>query len=684
MKLFDWLRSRRFQLFITTIFFYLLIFSLLRTLFYIGFSGVENTSEPATAEILKAFYIGFKFDVRLAILVTLPLLLASILPRINLFRFSVLARPFLLYFLITNLLLVIFYTIDFGHYEYLGLRINASVLRFLEDKESATMLWQSYPVVWITLAIVFSWLFLTFCNFKIIQFFLQRKKHAINILSAMFGCVVMFVIGIMGLLGRYQDINLYNPVPLRWNAIHFTKNPALAATALNPVVYFVQTFQYQDEKYNLERVKQYYPAIADYLSVKKTNAGQLIYERQISAHEHKLKFTKTPNIVFIMLESLGASRVSTYGLPFVTTPTLDNVANNSLFFLNFYVPVSGTSKTVWASVTGLPDTTTHDTATRNPHFSHQKLVLNEFKEHEKFYFIGGNASWANMSALINQSIDGVSLYQEDYWTAPIVDVWGISDLELMRGADKILRQQHLDNDKPFLAFIQTAGNHRPFTIPDDRGDFEVSDLDESLLAQYGFRSQEQYNAVRFIDYSLGEFFKLAKASGYFDNTIFVMYGDHNNRITKTPHMPAYFEALDLDGLHVPHMIYAPKLIKPATISSATSLMDVVPTLAGLLGLNYTNTTFGRDVFIPHPEMGGERYVFTSTSDNENQIIGMISENHMLRKFARQEKAKLHDLHADDPTLDISSEKPVLFNYLKELTQGIYETSHYQRFNNREN
>jgi len=683
MKIFDWLYSRRFQLFITTIAFYLLIFSLLRVLFYIGFSGIENTSQPPFAEVLNAFYIGFKFDVRLAILVTLPLLLASVIPKINFFRIPALTTPFLFYFLLINLLLIIFYVIDFGHYDYLGLRVNAGILRFLEDRESATMLWQSYPIVWITLAIISGWLLLSFCNLKIIHHFLNGKKVNINIPSAIFGSLVIFIIGIMGLIGRYQDINLYNPVPLRWNAIHFTQNPALAATALNPVIFFVQTFQYQDEKYDLEKVKKYYPVIANYLSVTKTNTGQPTYERQIPPQEHKLTFTKTPNVVFIMLESLGASRVSAYGLPFVTTPTLDHVADNSLFFLNFYVPVSGTSKTVWASVTGLPDTTTHDTATRNPNFSHQKLVLNEFKEHKKFYFIGGNASWANMSALINQSIDGISLYQEDYWTAPIVDVWGISDLELMRGADRILRQQHLESDEPFLAFIQTAGNHRPFTIPEERGDFEIKELDESLLAKYGFRSREQYNAVRFIDYSLGEFFRLAKESGYFDNTIFIMYGDHNNRITKTPHMSAHFEALDLDGLHVPHMIYAPKLIKPETISSATSLMDVVPTIAGLLGLSYTNTTFGRDIFTPHPEISGDRFVFTSTSDNENPVIGMISENYMLRKFARRDKAKLHDLHADDPSLDISSDKPTLFNHLKELAQGIYVTSHYQRFNNRE-
>lgn len=46
-------------------------------------------------------------------------------------------------------------------------------------------------------------------------------------------------------------------------------------------------------------------------------------------------------------------------------------------------------------------------------------------------------------------------------------------LDLFKESDRILRA--LPADKPFFAYVQTAGNHRPFTIPKDNDGFQVSD-----------------------------------------------------------------------------------------------------------------------------------------------------------------------------------------------------------------
>ena len=679
--LFRWLSSRRLQLVVATIFCYAVFLTMFRVLFYFGFSGIENTPSPALPEILEIFYIGFKFDTRLAILLCLPLIALVIIPKANLFRFQKLSVISQVILALITVALTLFYVFDFGHYDYLGVRINSGVLRFLDDRESGVMLWQSYPVVWIVLGVIVVSTAMIYLNNRLHRLFVSKIAKPISFFSAAIGCSITLVALFLGLLGRYGDINIHNPIPLRWDAVHATKNPALAVTGINPVLYFLQTFQYNERDYDFEQAKRYYDVVADYLSVTKKDPASLSLERVVDAHAGKLDFEKTPNVVFIMLESLGASRVSAYGLPFESTPTLDSIARHGIFFRNFYVPVSGTAKTVWASTTGIPDTTTHDTATRNPHFSHQRMLLNQFTEHEKLYMIGGNASWANMSAFIKKSIDDVTLYQEDYWESPVVDVWGISDLALFQESDKILRAKNKKNNNPFFAIIQTAGNHRPFTIPEQRGDFEMQEMNTELLRQYGFRSSAQFNAVRFLDYALGEFFRLAKAGGYFDNTIFVLYGDHNNRITTTPHMPPFFEKLDLDGLHVPGMIYAPGLIPPTAVEQAVSLVDMIPTVAGLLGIQYTNTTFGRDVFAPASK--DERYVFTSNSSGSDSLIGMVGDQYMLRKNALRNNAKLHDLHSANPGQDVSADEPALFEYLKKLTQGVYENSRYQMYYNRD-
>ncbi|MDH3830999.1 MAG: LTA synthase family protein, partial [Gammaproteobacteria bacterium] len=496
-------------------------------------------------------------------------------------------------------------------------------------------------------------------------------------LQAVIASVIVSVLVLLGLLGRFTDINLQNPVPLRWNHAFFSGNDTVSALGINPVLFFYDTFEQREPRYDMDEVRHYYPVIADYLNVTDKDDKRFNYDRTLTAGSQKLQFDRAPNIILIMLESLGASRVGAYNNPLETTPNLDMMADNGWFFPNFYVPVSGTSRTVFASITGLPDVSSVKTATRNPLIAEQRIALNYLTDHEKFYFIGGSAGWANMSALIQNSIKGVRLYQEGMFTEPLVDVWGISDLGLFREVDRVLSKQ--PQDRPFFAYIQTAANHRPFTVPEENDGFQVDDLPEEEVKPHGFKSTAQYNAVRLLDFNIGRFLEMAKDSGYLDNSIFVVFGDHNNRITTTPHMEPFYELLDLDGLHVPFIIYAPGYLEHRVVEDAVSLVDVIPTMAGWLGIDYVNSTMGRDINGPAPE--GERVVYTQTSGKRAPVIGAITNNYMLRMQHDGSEAKLHDLHAEDPAADVSAQFPEKAAALKDLAKGIYETTKFQFYHN---
>ncbi len=673
-----WWKSRRIRFLAGAIALFLVLFLILRAIFYFGFSEVGNSIHPDTDTLLKTLYIGFKFDLRLAILMVLPVFVLAYLPRYNLVTSRWVRNIARTYLTLAVVAVLGFYILDFGHYAYLGVRVNSTVMRFAEDAGiSAVMVWQSYPVVWIAIAwivatVVFVWLLV-----KLEQKTLLLPGESISRGQLALGtaCVVVLMIG--GLLGRFVNFNIFNPVPLRWNHAFFSGNSAVAALGVNPVLFFFDTFEQREDPHDPEQVKKYYQTIADYLGVVDQDPVALNYDRLIGPQPHRIDYQRPPNVIFVMLESLGASRVGAYGNPLKPTPNLDKIAENGWFFKNFYVPVSGTAKTVFASITGLPDVSSVETATRNPLIAEQRVVLNAFTDYRKYYFIGGSAGWANMSAVINQSIKDVELFEEGQWDAPIVDVWGISDLDLFRGVDSILAG--LPNDKPFFAYIQTAGNHRPFTVPEDNDGFESQPEAAEALDKAGFRSVEQYNAVRLLDFNVGRMLDMARQAGYYDNTIFVFFGDHNNRITSTPFMAPFYEALDLDGIHVPHMIYAPGLISPRVIEDATSLVDVFPTIAGLLGLEYLNTTMGRDVNIPAPE--GERVVFTQTADKRFPVIGAISKSRMLRMNHDGSDAKLHDLDSPTPLVDISEQEPDRFQQMQDLAKGIYETTKFQFYHN---
>ena len=673
-----WWKSRRLRFLASSVVALFALFVILRAVFFAFFSEVGDTVQADSGDLFHALGVGLRFDLRLALLMVLPLAVLAWLPRFNLVRSAPVRMLGLVYITLAVLAVVLTYILDFGHYVYLGDRLNVTAFRFLEDTAISTrMVWESYPVVWITLG----WLAVTAVMALIFRAlarrFLLHAPMPMGTGSKVIGGVVVFLVLVFGLLGRVSDINLENPVPLRWSDAFASGNNAIAALGLNPVLFLYDTTLLSSKPYDREAVEKYYPLMADFLALPEPARDPLNFERTVSVQPHRLDVDRPPNIVVVMLESLGASRVGAYGTPFDPTPNLDRIAREGWFFEHFYVPVTGTAKSIWAFLTGIPDVAPEETASRNPLIGHQRNIVNQLEGYRKLYMVGGNAGWANLEAVLTRSIDDLELYEEGDWQSPNVDVWGISDLNLFKESHRIL--EALPSDQPFFAFIQTAGNHRPFTIPENNDDFETRSVPEDQLAHNGFRNSAQYNAVRLLDYNVGRYMDMARESDYFDNTIFVFFGDHNNRITTLSHMPPFQEQLGLESHHVPHMLYAPGLLEPRHVEDVVSLVDVMPTLAGLLGLEYRNTTLGRDIQMPVPE--DERSAFVVLREGPAPQIGMVTKEHLVRLNHDGEAATLHKLYSDEPRQDRSKEDPRTFQHLFDLARGVYETSRYLFYDN---
>ncbi|MCP1625231.1 LTA synthase family protein [Pseudomonas nitroreducens] len=674
----SWIRSRRLHYLAGIVAVLFTLFALLRGVFLFGFSGLPWQALGENGDLLRTLGIGLRFDLRLALLVALPLMLLAWLPWLNLLRsraMRYLARAYLA--LAVGLVLLV-YIIDFGHYAYLGVRINATVLRFIEDAQISTgMVWQSYPVVWISLG----WLaclaltLAVFCQLE--RRTLDRPATSIPRWPVAAGSALVTVLVFLGLLGRVDNLNLENPVPLRWSDAFYSGDPQIAALGLNPVVFLYDTLRVDPVAYDEAEARKHYPLMTNYLGIDQPDGQALDYRRQQPAQPAALASGRQPNVVFVMLESLGTSAVGAYGNPLNPTPNLDRIAREGWFFRHFYVPVTGTAKTVWASITGVPDVTREQTATRNPLISRQHSLINALDGYEKFYMIGGNAGWANINALIQRSIDDVQLYEERHWQAPLVDVWGISDLDFFKEGTAVLRQ--LPKDQPFFAYLQTSGNHRPFTIPRDNDGFQALDLPLEKVQAAGSRSLEQFNAVRLLDFNIGKLLEMAERDGYLDNTLFVFFGDHNTRISQIPHMAPGFEQLGLESNNVPLMIYAPGLLQPRVFDEAVGLADLLPTVLGLLGKPYANGGMGRDLQLAAPE--GERVVPLVLREGTFPIIGGVTQRFLLQMQHDGSSPTLHDIYSPTPMEDVAQQHPEEFQRLAALTRAMHETSRAMLYRN---
>lgn len=671
-----WLQSRRLRYGVGAAGLAFLLFALLRLAFVLGFSGIDVAQLADNPQLRETLGIGLRFDLRLALLLMLPLAVLAWLPRWNLTRVPLLRTVARFYWLLALGVVGLVYIIDFGHYAYLGVRINATVLRYLEDAQiSQQMVWETYPVLWIVLgwlAVLGLW-FYGFLQLE--RLTLAREPKVIRRTSLVVGSSLGFVVVLLALLGRVDNLNLENPVPLRWSDAFFSGNAQIAAVGLNPVLFLYDTLKAGQAQFDEAQVREHYPVVARYLGVDQPDPQTLTFARHQAVQPYQV--AGAPNVMFVMLESLGTSAVGAYGNPLNPTPNLDRLATESWFFKHFYVPVTGTAKTVWASITGVPDVTRQETATRHPLITRQHTLINDFTDYQKLYMIGGNAGWANINALIQQSIDGVRLYEERDWRSPRVDVWGISDLDLFKEGDRILRD--LPKDRPFFAYMQTSGNHRPFTIPKDNDGFEISKLSLEQVQAAGSRSVEQYNAVRLLDFNIGKLMEMAKAGGYYDNTIFVFFGDHNTRISQIPHMPPVFEQLGLESNHVPMLIHAPGLLKPRVIDEAVGLADLLPTVAGMAGVSFTQGAMGRDIQQPAPE--GERVVPLVLREGTFPLIGGVTQNHLLQMQHDGSAPTMHDLASNTPLDDVAAQHPQEFQRLLELTRGLHESARLMLYRN---
>jgi len=663
-------RFPRLKMLLPLLALYFLVLVLLRVGFYFWF--LEEKLEQPASVLWHAFGIGVRFDLRIALLLMLPLAAVSYLPGGLGLRGGFGARLAVITSALMAATITFFYITDFAHYAYLDERLNASVLRFLEDgMDSFQMVWESYPVVWL-LVLLFG---TTAAVAMLTRMAVRRyQSHAINhswtrhlLVSVLVLPVLVF--SVMGKVGA--------TVPLRWSDAFFSGDQDVAALGLNPVVFFIDTLQNTTRPYDERKLKQLYPLVADYLGVDQPDVGTISFSRQVAGRDWP--GARRPNVVFVHLESLGANRSSLYGNPLGATPKIDEIASQGLFFPNFMVPSSGTARTVFGLITGIPDVTWGgSTATRNPLIADQYTLVNAFEGYQKLYFIGGSAGWANIKGLLETGIDDLELWEEGDYDAPNIDVWGISDRELFKAAHKRLTE--IPDDQPFVAFIQLAGNHKPFTIPDDDSGFEVRDVDSALLHRYGFLGVDQYNAVRLMDYNIGYYLdELVANSHYAGNTLFVMYGDHNDRSHRSEHM-GYSDALKLDKHHVPMFLYGPGIIDtPQVISAPASLVDIMPTVLSYIGLPYENRTLGRDLLASH----GERYALTFGGDRSNRpTIGLLGSEFHASMYADGAEAKLFSL--DQPSLDndVSATRPEAFVRQSELLMGLYQASRYMLLHNR--
>ena len=639
---------------------FLLLMSLYRLIFYFRYNPL---SKPFSG---SAFLMGLRFDIKFVCIAGVCMLVLCSIPFLDPFQKTYAKK--LWYFLLPLLFafMLAFYITDYFFYSYLQQRLNANIFSFAEDAAIASnMVWHTYPVIKIAIVAIslfagacflFSWLLNKFASIKISPI---KKKWS--------WYVGFFFLFALGVFGKFSQFNL------RWSDAFTLSDNFKANLSLNPLQSFFSSLRYRDTKPDINKVRQYYPLMASFLGVQKTDSNLLNFERKYTFDNPP---ASRPNVVIVICESFSMFRSTMGGNPFKTTPYFNELCKKGIFYDRCFTPSFPTARGVWATITGIPDVLgdNNRTASRNPELVDQNCIINSFTGYEKLYFIGGDPSWANIKGLLMNNIDSLKLFSQSSFKAPKKNVWGIDDRDLLLESNGVLAKQ----TRPFFAVIQTADNHKPYATPKD-GETSFKNLypSKDSLQKFGFEDEGELNAFRYSDYCFQLFFDAATKEKYFNNTIFIFVGDHGMPGNSDAMYPKSWNEFALTREHVPLLFYAPALIKPTTVHTVSSQLDILPSIASYLKIPYQSNAMGRDLF----DTIRKREPFEFIIDHEAGTIGVVGSEYYFIKSIKTGKTNFVSVLNNDKVV-MTPETEGIKKEMATLTDAYYETAKYLLFNNK--
>jgi phosphoglycerol transferase MdoB-like AlkP superfamily enzyme len=371
-------------------------------------------------------------------------------------------------------------------------------------------------------------------------------------------------IGRLPLAGSFVALSLVFAFALKPFLETHEKDFHLDQLARNGFMEFYRAFRSNKIDY-----RQFYAKVPDEM------ADKMFSTKKVPLSKLPFPFDmKKPNVVVIVVESLGAKFIGPLGGDKSTTPYLNELAKNSVFFTNLYANGTRTVRGLEAINLSVPPTPGYAVVKRPEHKGLFSMGRTFAKNgYEPMFLYGGNGFFDNMNSFFGGNYYKVfdrGDFKKDEVT--FENAWGACDEDMFRKADKIISERESKN--PFLLFMLTTSNHRPFTYPEGRIDIP------SGTGRAG--------AVKYTDYAIGKFLEESKKKEWAKNTVFVVIADHSTEGR------GQFD-LEMSDFHIPLWITAPGL-QPKTITKLGSQIDLLPSLIHLLGLKDSSPFFGQSFF----------------------------------------------------------------------------------------
>ncbi|MHB0756468.1 LTA synthase family protein [Polaribacter sp. M15] len=576
-------------------FLFWIIYFVFARLFFVLYY-VDKTQEIGLTTTLKTFVYGLRLDAAFAgYLSVIPFLLIIFSIFIN---NKIIPKIIQWYTIVLIIFITLLLLIDAGLYQAWGVRLDTSLLTYLNTPELMIASTSAFQLI----SGLLGWFFI-FSIFIVLfnKFYFKNYK---NIKSGTWLEVPFFLlltaVLIIPIRGGLQTI------PVNQSNVYFSNKMFANHAAINFVWNFFNTLTHKTDGTN---PYVYFDDITASNIIKKTKNKLLTTDIDSVLTKDK------PNVILILWESLSAKVVGSLGGEPNVTPNLNKLSMEGILFTNFYANGDRTDKGIPAVLSGYyPQPVKR--IMRMPNKTRSLPMLpKKMKDlgYETWFYYGGDLNFGNMNTYLRNAgienfVDGSAFNAKD-WNSK----WGAYDDVFMKRFAKDLSKTQKE---PFFKIALTLSSHEPYEI---KGEYVFGDDTHDNL----FRSAHHYT-----DQVIGDFIDFAKKQPWYNNTLIVIMADHGNRlpIHKGPYdSPKKFQIpmLWLGGAVNQNIKKIPFI---------SSQVDFSYTLLDLLNGDKKDFIFGKNIFNASSD-NYAHYVFNKgygiLNKNGTFIYDYISKNTIL-------------------------------------------------------
>lgn len=331
---------------------------------------------------------------------------------------------------------------------------------------------------------------------------------------------------------------------------------------------------------------------------------------------------KGKNIIVIHAESMQKFAMDLTFNNKEVTPNLNKLANEGIFFSNFYSQVGvGTSSDAEFTFNTSLMPSTKGTVFVN-YFDRDYISIPKLLKEQGYYTYSMHANTGEFwnRNTMHKSLGYDKFYSKDSYIIDETIGLGLSDKSFFRQSVDIMKQVKEEENKPFYSLLIMLSNHTPFSdlalMEDYKTTIDVTIDNQTVTRDYlnNTTMGNYLRSVHYADSAIGEFIDNLDKEGLLENTVLVIYGDHDARLDfedfnllynydpttdtiKTENDEGYIPYTkynyELDR-KVPFIIWTKDQNYNLNVNTPMGMIDVLPTLGNMIGI-HSDYQLGKDI-----------------------------------------------------------------------------------------